>query len=312
MSEQANTRLHRFAFLTACTSFLLLIAGGLVTSNDAGLSVPDWPLSYGSLFPPMVGGILYEHSHRMIASLVGLLTIVLAIWLWRSEPRAWVRRVGYGALALVIVQGIFGGITVLFYLPSPVSVAHATMAQIFFATITALTLFTSRWWNTATSIPIVVRDARPVKLFFVTAMAILVQLVLGASYRHGLMGITPHLLGAGTVLFLASWTARSVKQDFPGISLLQKLRVFLSGLVGLQILLGGGSWWAVIRNREALQPLPEMVWLTVAHLAVGALTLAVATLLWLAASRVSALTPERNAVLDPEMLPTPLNQEVGR
>src|SRR5271167_4321427 len=82
---------HRFAFFLSCWLVLLLMAGALVTSNDAGLSVPDWPLSYGSLFPPMVGGILYEHGHRMIATLVGMLTIVMAIWLWRRDPRAWMR-----------------------------------------------------------------------------------------------------------------------------------------------------------------------------------------------------------------------------
>ncbi len=85
---------HRFAVFTACCTFLLLIAGALVTSNDAGLSVPDWPLSYGSLLPPMVGGIFYEHGHRMIAAFVGMLSIVLAVWLWRVETRAWVRWLG--------------------------------------------------------------------------------------------------------------------------------------------------------------------------------------------------------------------------
>jgi heme A synthase len=215
-------------------------------------------------------------------------------------------------LALVIVQGILGGITVLFYLPPLISVAHATMAQIFFATVTSLTLFTSRWWHTADSVRTAAREARPVKLSFATVIATLIQLILGATYRHGLTGIIPHLLGAGAVLFLASWAARAVKQAFPSISLIQNLRVLLSSLIGVQILLGFGSWWAVVRNREALQPLPEMVWFTVAHLATGALTLAVATLLWLTTSRVSAVAQERNAVLNTETLPPALNQEVGR
>ena len=95
---RALRNVHRFAVFTACCTFLLLIAGALVTSNDAGLSVPDWPLSYGSLLPPMVGGIFYEHGHRMIATLVGILSIVLAVWLWRVESRRWVRWLGVAAL----------------------------------------------------------------------------------------------------------------------------------------------------------------------------------------------------------------------
>src|SRR2546426_3568124 len=130
MTTSKKTGLHRFALFTAGCTLLLLVAGALVTSNDAGLSVPDWPLSYGSLTPPMVGGIRYEHSHRLIASFVGLLTIVLAIWLWLREPRPWVRRLGLVALGAVIAQGVLGGLTVWFFLPVPISVAHASLAQL--------------------------------------------------------------------------------------------------------------------------------------------------------------------------------------
>ena len=101
-----------------CATLFLIVAGGLVTSTESGLSVPDWPMSYGRLMPPMVGGILFEHAHRLIASTVGLLTIVLAVWLARREPRAWVRRLGYVALAAVVAQGVLGGLTVIFLLPT--------------------------------------------------------------------------------------------------------------------------------------------------------------------------------------------------
>src|SRR5437667_2183294 len=122
---------HRLCLaLSACTLFLIFV-GGLVTSTGSGLSVPDWPLSYGRLMPPMVGGIFYEHGHRMVASAVGLLTVVLAVWLSRREPRAWVRRLGYAALAAVVAQGVLGGLTVIFLLPTAVSVAHACLAQTF-------------------------------------------------------------------------------------------------------------------------------------------------------------------------------------
>src|SRR5436853_67998 len=126
--------LHRFAVFTACATLLLIVAGALVTSNDAGLSVPDWPTSFGSLYkmPRMVGGVVYEHGHRMVAEFVGLLTIVLAIWTWRVEKRLWLRFLGVAALGTVLFQGLLGGITVLFYLPPIISSAHAVVAQTFF------------------------------------------------------------------------------------------------------------------------------------------------------------------------------------
>ena len=140
--------LHLFAkFVVGCT-VLLVLAGSLVTSTDSGLAVPDWPTTYGwnmFTFPPSmwVGGIFYEHGHRLIASTVGFLTIVLAIWIWRADPRAWMKRLGVAALAAVILQGILGGITVLYFLPTPVSTAHAGLAEIFFCMTVAIALFTS-------------------------------------------------------------------------------------------------------------------------------------------------------------------------
>src|SRR5512135_3097391 len=141
--------LHRFAVFTACCTFLLVIAGGLVTSTGSGLSVPDWPLSYGRLMPPMVGGIFYEHGHRMVATTVGILTVILAVWLARREPRAWVRRLGYGAVAAVVAQGVLGGLTVLFLLPTAVSVAHACLAQTFLCIAVTLAVVTSPRWRDA-------------------------------------------------------------------------------------------------------------------------------------------------------------------
>src|SRR5688572_9710054 len=146
--------LQLFAMLVAATTGVLILAGGLVTSTESGLSVPDWPNTYGYFmffFPleKMVGGIRYEHTHRLIASTVGFLILVLAAWLWRAETRRWVRRLGYLALASVITQGILGGITVLWYLPDPISIAHASLAQIVFCLTTAIALFTSRGWTEA-------------------------------------------------------------------------------------------------------------------------------------------------------------------
>src|SRR6202140_612201 len=139
--------LHKYAVFTACSTFLLLIAGALVTSNDAGLSVPTWPLAWGSVTPPMVGGIVYEWSHRVIAASVGFLTIILAAWLWMAEKRSWMRWLGLAALGGVIAQGILGGLTVRMYQPPAVSAAHATLAQLFFSTVVAIAFFTSAWWQ---------------------------------------------------------------------------------------------------------------------------------------------------------------------
>src|ERR1700747_3609643 len=121
-AKNYRSGLPRFAILLAFCTLLLVWAGGLVTSNDAGLSVPDWPLSYGKLMPPMEGGVLFEHGHRMVATTVGMLTIGLAIWLARAEKRRWLRRLGWVALAAVIAQGLLGGMTVIFMLPKPVSI----------------------------------------------------------------------------------------------------------------------------------------------------------------------------------------------
>ena len=118
--------------MTALSTLFLIFAGGMVTSTGSGLAVPDWPLSYGTLFPPMIGGVFYEHGHRMIATVVGFLTLCLAVWLWFKEERQWVKVLGLCCLGAVIVQGLLGGITVLFYLPTLVSVAHGVLAQTFF------------------------------------------------------------------------------------------------------------------------------------------------------------------------------------
>src|ERR1035441_6639486 len=125
--------LHRFAIFTASCTLVLIVAGALVTSNDAGLSVPDWPTSFGSFYkmPNMVGGVRFEHGHRMVAEFVGLLTIILAVWIWLADKLRLVRLLGLAAVATVIAQGVLGGLTVLFFLPPLISSAHAAVAQTF-------------------------------------------------------------------------------------------------------------------------------------------------------------------------------------
>jgi len=161
-----------------------VIAGGLVTSTGSSLAVPDWPLSYGMVMPPMVGGILYEHGHRLIASFVGLLTVILTVWLWKREERRWVKVFGIAALAAVITQGLLGGLTVVFLLPTAISVSHATLAQTFFAIVSSIALFTSRWWRS--DYPKIPQNADHslFLLAFVAVICVYVQLILGALMRH--------------------------------------------------------------------------------------------------------------------------------
>lgn len=283
---------HRFAVFTAACTFFLLIAGALVTSNDAGLSVPDWPLSYGSLTPPMVGGIFYEHGHRMVASFVGVLSIILALWLWwvysrGSEKQRWVRWLGVAALGAIVLQGVLGGLTVLFFLPPPVSSAHATLAQLFFATVASIALFTSAWWEREPHA--VLRDYRSPSvhtLGVLTACAVLVQLILGAAFRHKAFGIIPHLAGAVVVTGLIFWLAAALKRRFSGVPELRRSARALHILIGLQLLLGAAAWWSRMYAASFPQPIPVMVALTVAHVVTGALVLVSAVLVTLVCYRL--------------------------
>jgi len=295
MTTSQKQGLHRFAMFTAACTFLLLVAGALVTSNDAGLAVPDWPLSYGSLAPPMVGGIFYEHGHRIVATFVGILTIILAVWLWKREPRAWVRRLGLAALGAVVAQGVLGGLTVLFYLPVAISVAHASLAQIFFGTVASLALFTSRWWQS--ELPQVEDSGSPRarSLAVWTVAAIFLQLILGAAFRHKGFSIVPHLIGAAMVTILIFWTAGVLRHRYRGVPALAPCRRLLHVLIGVQLLLGGAAWWARWLARDFPQPMVAMVWLTVAHTVVGALVLAAAVVTTLVSFRL--LTPGREAAL---------------
>ena len=142
MGGDMNIRIHRFAVFTAGFTFLLIVAGALVTSTGSGLAVPDWPLSFGQYFPEMTGGVFFEHGHRMIAGTVGILTTVLAVWLWVKEKRRWICWLGTGAWLAVITQAVLGGITVLHKLPTIVSASHAVLAQIFFCSLIAVAFFT--------------------------------------------------------------------------------------------------------------------------------------------------------------------------
>ena len=184
---------HGLALVAAAVTLVLILFGGLVTNTGAALAVPDWPTTFGHnmfLFPwaEMVGGIFYEHSHRLIASTVGFLILVLAFWLWRVEPRRWVRRLGFIALGAVVTQGVLGGITVLWYLPDPISIAHASLAEIVFCLTATIALVTSPGWKRAyAGRPY--DDRRLQRIALATLATVYVQIVVGATMRHTDAGV---------------------------------------------------------------------------------------------------------------------------
>ncbi len=269
--------------------FLLIIAGALVTSNDAGLAVPDWPTSFGSLYriPPMVAGVKYEHGHRMIAEFIGLLTLVFAVWTQRRDSRPWMRKLGWWALFLVIFQGVLGGLTVRMQLPWYVSTFHAMVAQSFFVLTVLAVFFTANDWETSPCHDIVEPDASVRWLTVFSVIAVYWQLFFGAAFRHNGFEfmpagtrILPHIVGAGFATTILILTGLKIMMRHRNVPELRRYAHSLLGLLFVQLCLGVSALVTrVIWGKTATQPLPSMVWSTVAHVTVGALLLANAFIL---------------------------------
>ena len=278
-----NRAHHVFAIFTACATLLLIVAGALVTSNDAGLSVPDWPTSFGSLYkiPRMVGGVRFEHTHRMIAEFIGLLTIIVALWTWRADRRRWMKYLAWAALATVIAQGILGGLTVLFFLPPAISTAHAAIAQTFFCIAVCIAVFTGQQW--VEEVPRIEFDSRKPSLQTLTFLSIFVlyvQLILGAMFRHHGMSWWPHVLHAAVVAFVLACTAIRALSQYSKIDAVRRPAVLMLSLLIAQLCLGFLAFLTrVAWGKDAVQPELPMVISTVAHVAVGALLLATAVVL---------------------------------
>jgi heme a synthase len=272
-----NRAHHRFAVFTACATFVLIVAGALVTSNDAGLSIPDWPTSFGSFsVPPLRGGIRYEWSHRAIAGSIVLLTISIAAWAWLTDRRRWMKWLGVGALCTVITQAILGGLTVLLLQPPWVSSAHAAVAQTFFCIAVLIAIFTGRKW--VEEVPHVEFDISRPSLRALTLLSIFVlyvQLILGAMFRHHGMSWWPHVLNSSVVAFVLTWTAIRALSQFSKIEAVRRPAVIVLSLVIAQLCLGFVAFMTRIAwGRDAVQPELPMVISTVAHVALGALLLA--------------------------------------
>lgn len=293
--------LHRYAVAVAAATAVLVFAGGLVTSTGSGLSVPDWPLSFGRVMPLMRGGVLFEHGHRMIATTVGLLTIGLAVWLLRREPRVWVRRLGVAALGLVVLQGILGGLTVLLKLPLAVSVAHAGTAELFLCLTAAIATVTARGWIEAPA-PRPDRGTPSLRALATGAAAVVyAQVLLGALVRHSGAGLAipdfplafgrlvppltsslvtyhfAHRVGAVVTTVCLAWLVGRVLREQGATAALRRPALLLVVLLALQVLLGALTIW----SRRAVVP-------TTLHLLTGALILVTTVVLALRTRRLLA------------------------
>lgn len=319
-APRAPRGLHPYAVCVAVCTGLLVFAGGLVTSTGSGLAVPDWPLSYGQVMPPMVGNVRFEHGHRMVATAVGFLTIVLAVWIWKRDPRPHVRRLGWIALGAVVLQGLLGGLTVLLLLPAPVSVAHACIGQSFFCIVVSLALLTSPGWRR----PAVARaesgSGPSVRILAPLATGVVfLQLVLGAAMRHTEAGLAipdfplafgrlvppfdrpgvpihfAHRMGALCVALAVGWVVVRMLARFRDEPALARPALLLGALVVVQIALGATTVW----TQKAVVP-------TTLHVLTGALVLATSLVLTLRTRKhvqpVARTTGYRS--LAPERVPT--------
>ncbi len=289
--------LNRFAWFTAIATLLLICSGGMVTSKGVGLAVPDWPTTFGYnmfLFPvsKWVGGIFFEHTHRLVASTVGFLTVILAIWLWvgQDRQRSWrnqsIRNLGLIALAGVILQGILGGLRVTM-LEDQIGIVHACLAQAFLGLIVLIALMTTNFWRSLSNVTIDLKNISPLKtLAFAATVAIYVQLALGATMRHQHRDLAildfPTANGAwipdtspNTLAQLNSWRDARGYSDVTAFQIwLQMAHRFLALIIAVAVFVFCLRVWRDARGIAALRRLS--IWWVVLlflQLALGAWTI---------------------------------------
>jgi heme a synthase len=302
----SDAALHRFAVVCAAASFVLIFVGGLVTSTGSALAVPDWPLAFGKLVPPLIGGIRFEWGHRLMAAAVSTLTLILAIWTWLREPRQWVRITAVAALALILLQAVLGGLTVLMLLPLPLAVAHAATAQAFFCLMIAMVLFTRPGFGSRgahSELRIDRKRPQLTVLATVTTVAVYMQILVGALMRHLGAGLAipdfpssygrlvppfysfavevnfAHRCGAAIVAVLVSWTFLRVIRSHSVVRPLRNGAILMVAVVALQVLLGALTVW----SGRAVLP-------TTAHVAIGAAVLGATLALTIRAYEIAAVS----------------------
>ncbi|MDB6123859.1 MAG: Cytochrome oxidase assembly [Pedosphaera sp.] len=335
MSRSAtNPWLNRFAILTALATLALIGIGGLVTSHGVGMAVPDWPTTYGYnmfAFPisKWVGGVFYEHSHRLVASAVGFLTVILMVWLWIKDSRRWLRWLGVAAFFAVVLQGVLGGLRVVLY-KDEIGIFHAALAQAFLVLTCAIALFTSAWWNKLSErIAPIIDNAGLRRLFAIVTVLIFVQLVVGATMRHQHAGLAipdfplayhkiwPPMDAASVATYNQTRDAAEGTNPITAFQIgLQMLHRIMALLIGIAVVY---SAWLTRRQLGVRNPLAKLslVWvglillqvtlgaytiwsnkaadIATVHVMVGALSLVTATLLTIVSFRL--LIPVRAANL---------------
>ena len=299
--------LRRYAVFVAVCTFGLVIAGGLVTSNDAALSIPDWPLSWGHLVPTLEGGIRYEFAHRVTAMLVGLLTVGLAVWMGQAsadagaDPQVRGRRprrpaavmqdpgsssgarvqgdprgpggpphstrLAWAAVAVVLAQAALGGVAVRFLTPAWATIAHASLGQLFFAMMVAICVGLFAGFDGAHGPSLI------------CAAALFAQTILGAAVRYGVVAPVAHIVGALLATILVMWAGLSILMRHMDNPKLRRPAMLLLSITFSQVFLGIGALMARVAYADAPQPMPMVVWFTVAHVAVGSLALGAAVAL---------------------------------
>jgi len=233
-----------------------VIAGGLVTSNDAAQSVPDWPLSYGKLVPPLEGGIRFEFAHRVLAAAVAVLTLILALW---SRSRlAWI------AVAAMLAQGLLGGAVVTLVAPKWMPVAHACLARLCFGIMVAIVV--GQYWTRRKRV-----ETRLDPAGTSACATLFVQTILGAAARHNLTGVVPHIAGAAVATLIVMWAGVQVLMHHMENPPFRRSAMLLLSLTFSQVFLGMGAYISRIMAADDPQPMPMMISFTVAHVAVGSL-----------------------------------------
>ena len=277
----------------------LISWGGVVTTMEAGLAVPDWPSSFGSFDPVATGysdpanpdarwwhvpAILAEHGHRLLGAVVGLWVIGLVLWTWIADPRKWMRYLALAALGLIVAQGILGGLRVIWE-SLDLAVVHAMGAQLVFSSAAALTLFTSGDWLTRFppgsigALTVVQPDITLRKLTILTTAAVLVQILFGALLRHPGAGvdltfILVHVTGSVVALTLILVTAAHIRNHCASNQLLSRGASVMIAMLIAQMLLGVFALIVILYDSlQVSRSLAQMV-LSSAHLAVGAVLMA--------------------------------------
>lgn len=289
---------HRFTVLTAATTVLLLAWGAFVTSINAGLAVPDWPSSFNSYDPfnPWpewwkITPVLAEHGHRLLGALVGAFTLILAVWTWIADRRRWMKRLAIGALVLVTIQGVLGGLRVVL-ISLDLAVVHACVAQIFFALVIGMALFTSESWLGRRYGSFESRHVPKLRrLALLTVVIIYVQIILGALLRHPGTGIDTTLVAvhfAGALVASAAilFLHREIRRHHTGTRIVHPAARLLLGVLIIQFALGVTAYFVTIDDAGMLEPSNVQVVVNTAHMVTGALLMGSAAAVMIGAFRL--------------------------